>query len=61
MALREIKWLRMTYSCWRQSHQKYKGEMDKSRLKWTIQVYVMFFIHKHDKWREKVLTIPLRA
>ena len=54
MVLREIKWLRMTYNCWRRNHQK---------LGWNKQFKsdVMFFIHKHDKWREKVLTIPLRA
>ena len=32
--LREIKWLRMTYNCWRRNHPKYKGEMDNSSLTW---------------------------
>ena len=32
MVLREIKWFRLTNSCWCRNHQKYKSEMEKSRL-----------------------------
>ena len=32
IVLPQIKWFLMTYSCWRRNQQKYKSEMDKSRL-----------------------------
>ena len=32
LVLREIKWFRMTYNSWCQNDQKYKSEIDKSRM-----------------------------
>ena len=41
MVLKEAKWFSVASNGLRQSRQKYKSEMDKSRLKWNSQCGVL--------------------
>ena len=66
MVLREIKWFRLTYNCWCRNHQKYKSEMEKSRLElsslcgvwrnvlylWTI-IYIGMFLLPNFNFKKK--------
>ena len=60
IVLREIRWFHMTYNSWRRNHQKYKSEIWTNQ-DWSCLVFVAQWGNVLYQWRERMLTILLRA
>ena len=60
IVLREIRWFHMTYNSWRRNHQKYKSEIWTNQ-DWGCLVFVAQWGNVLYQWRERMLTILLRA